>query len=58
MSTPAIIYIVWLALCMCAKLSMHGKPIVGKHDFRWSLFINSLLCALLYWGGFFAKVAP
>lgn len=57
MSTPAIIYLVLTMLGLGVAIEKNGQPRTGKHSFVTTLIVTAITCGLLYWGGFFAKVA-
>lgn len=57
MSTPAMIWLALAAMSLLLNANLHGKPRNEKHSFWTSLIALAIAGSLLYWGGFFAKVA-
>lgn len=52
MKAPQIIMIVLISVDLILELILHGEEIPRKHNFVSELVAKALLCALLYWGGF------
>lgn len=52
MGAPQIIMIVLITIGLVFELFMHGETVPTKHNFYSSFVAKVLLCALLYWGGF------
>ena len=55
LGTPQIIVIVLYILSLGLALGKHGQPRNDKYNFGVTLIATSIMIALLYWGGFFAK---
>lgn len=53
MNTPQYILILILLLRVFAALALHGENVNFKVSVIRSAVYNSILIALLYWGGFF-----
>lgn len=54
MSTPAMIYLALTAFGLGISISKDGQPKTGKYSFWVQASASAIVCALLYWGGFFS----
>lgn len=54
MSTPAIIYIVLMAVGLVISLIKDGQP--ERTSFGSTIFAAIITVGILYWGGFFSPV--
>lgn len=54
MSTPAIIFIVIMAVELLYRAHVHGKPKEQQTENFWAALISfTIITLLLLWGGFF-----
>jgi hypothetical protein len=57
MSAAAHIYLAIVFIGLGIALMQHGEAMTGTYSFWTRLLATAIGCGLLYWGGFFAKVA-
>lgn len=51
---PQILYVSLLLIDFGLEAGKHGQNKKGKHNARATLIANSIILAILYFGGFFA----
>lgn len=53
MGIPQVIFVILITMDITVDICCHGQPKQGKYSVWCALIQNSLLTALLWWGGFF-----
>lgn len=52
---PQMLYLAMCVAGLCLETIRHGKPKTEKYDIWTSLIAQTLIWALLWWGGFFGS---